>query len=71
MGGVHHVSDWAGVPMSSDRPDEEVDLEREVARLAREFDPVPSSVVDDARAAFFARTRPGRGAPEPAAPSDD
>jgi hypothetical protein len=69
----HHLSEWAGEPMSDDRPGRDADLERKLARLAEEFDPVPSSVRDDARAALSARTRAGRAArsPEPASESRD
>ena len=67
----HHSSEWAGEPMCDDRPGRDPDLERKLAQLADELDPVPASVVDDARAALSARTRVDRAAPSPASASED
>lgn len=67
----HHLSEWAGEPMCDDRPSRDADLERKLAQLAEEFDPVPASVVDDARAALSARTRVQRAAPSPGPASKD
>jgi hypothetical protein len=40
--------------MGDDRPGRDDGLERRLAHLAAEFDPVLASVLDDARAAFSA-----------------
>ena len=48
------MSEWAKEDMCDERAGRD-DLERRLAELAEEFDPVPSSVLDAARAAFAER----------------
>ena len=67
----HQLSKWAGDPMSDDRQVRDADLEHKLAQVAEGFDPVPSSVIDDARAAFSARTRVEHGAASPASEDRD
>jgi len=51
--------------MGDDRRGRDDYLERTLARLAEKFDRVPASVVDDARVAFFAPSRPARAFEDP------
>ncbi len=68
----HQVSDQrAGEPMCDDRQGRDQGLERKLARLAEDFDPVPSSVLDDARAALSARVRTDHAAESPELASED
>jgi hypothetical protein len=67
----HHVSEQrAGEPMRDDIPGRDESLERRLAQLAEEFDPVPSSVIDEARAALSARTK-DRATKNPESGSED
>ena len=50
-------------PKGKDQLGDDDALERKVAALEDKFDPVPSSVVDAARAAFSARARAERAHP--------
>ena len=60
----------AGEPMCDDTPGRDEGLERKLAQLADEFDPVPSSVIDEARAALSARTK-DRATKKPEPASED
>jgi hypothetical protein len=61
----HQMSEWAKEAMCDERAGRDDDLERKLAQLSEEFDPVPSSVVDAARAAWSELARPDRTVQSP------